>query len=270
MRVALLQTPVYEDATENLRAAADAVRRAALAGAQIAVLPEMFCCPYDTASFVCHAEPDGGARWQLLRQLSRASGLYLIAGSVPEARGYDIYNTSYVFSPEGAQLAKYRKVHLFDVSIADGQRFRESDTLSPGKGICVFDTPFGRCGLMICYDLRFPEFAQRIAAAGADVLFVPASFNQTTGPAHWELLFRARAVDNQLFTIGVASAQNPNAAYQSYGHSIAVSPWGEVLLQADTRPALKLITLDTKQPAALRRQMPFATHRAARIAREGL
>lgn len=269
MQVALLQTPVCTDATENLRVAADAVRRAAIQGAQIAVLPEMFCCPYDAASFSRNAEPDGGARWQLLRQLSRASGLYLVAGSVPELHGNAIYNTAYVFTPDGGQLAKYRKMHLFDISINGGLHFRESDTLTAGNDVCVFDTPFGRCGLMICYDIRFPEYAQRIAKAGAEVLFIPAWFNWTTGPAHWELLFRARAMDNQMFTVGVASALDSADSTHSYGHSIVVSPWGEVLAQMDAQPGLRLVSLDMTQPAALHAQMPFAAHRAARITRVG-
>lgn len=269
MQVALLQTPVYEDTTENLRVAADAVHRAAQAGAQIAVLPEMFCCPYGAASFSRYAEPDGGARWQQLRKLSQDNGLYLIAGSVPERHENAIYNTSYVFSPDGIQIAKHRKVHLFDIAIHGGVHFQESDTLTPGKGICVFDTPFGRCGLMICYDIRFPEYAHQIAEAGAHVLFVPASFNWTTGPAHWELLFRARAVDNQIFTIGVASALNPEAAYHSYGHSIAVSPWGKVLTQMNEQPDIQLISIDLTETATCRAQMPFAMHRSARIKHEG-
>lgn len=270
MKVALLQMSVCADPAQNMRNAARAVRRAALQGAEIAVLPEMFCCPYDTAAFAQYAEPDGGMRWQMLRQVSCVCGIYLIAGSMPERRGNSIYNTAYVFSPEGSQIAKHRKVHLFDIAVHGGQHFRESETLSPGMGVTVFDTPFGRCGLMICYDIRFPEYAQRIAEAGAEVLFVPASFNQTTGPAHWELLFRARAMDNQIFTVGAASAYNPAASYHSYGHSIVVSPWGEVLAQMDAQAGIHLISLDLSQTGALRAQMPFAAHRAARIAREGI
>ena len=267
MRIALLQTAVCADEPTNMATAAQAVRWAAANGADAAVLPEMFCCPYETTAFPAYAEPEGGPRWQALSALARECRLYLIAGSMPELDGGRIYNTSFVFAPDGTQIARHRKVHLFGIAVDGGQHFRESATLSPGRGVTVFDTPFGRCGLMICYDIRFPEYALQIAQAGADVIFVPASFNQTTGPAHWELLFRARAMDNQVCIVGVASALDPHASYHSYGHSIAVSPWGAVLTQMDTAPACRIVDLDLSEPSRLRRQMPFAEHRRARDSR---
>ena len=267
MRIALLQTAVCADEQVNMASAARAVRWAADAGADLAVLPEMFCCPYETEAFPAYAEPAGGKRWLALSALARECGLYLVAGSMPELDGGRVYNTSFVFAPDGTQLARHRKVHLFDIAVDGGQHFRESDTLSPGSGVTVFDTPFGRCGLMICYDIRFPEYALQIAQAGAEVIVVPASFNQTTGPAHWELLFRARAMDNQVYMVGVASALDERASYHSYGHSIAVSPWGTVLAQMDTAPEHRILDLDLSEPAHLRRQMPFAAHRRARESR---
>lgn len=267
MRIALLQTAVCADESMNLASAASAVHWAADTGADIAVLPEMFCCPYETAAFPAYAEPQGGPRWKALSALARECRLYLVAGSVPEEDGSRLYNTSYVFAPDGAQVARHRKVHLFDIAVDGGQRFRESDILSPGRGITVFDTPFCRCGLMICYDIRFPEYMLQVAQAGAEVIFVPASFNQTTGPAHWELLFRARAMDNQVYLAGVASALDARASYHSYGHSIAVSPWGTILAQMDAAPGNRALDLDLSEPARLRRQMPFAVHRRARETR---
>ena len=126
-------------------------------------------------------------------------GIWLVGGSLPELEGDRVYNTSYVFDPEGRQVAKHRKMHLFDIDVAGGQSFRESATLSPGEQVTVFDTPWGRMGLCICFDLRFEELCRLMVLEGARVLLAPAAFNMTTGPAHWELLLRQRAVDNQCF-----------------------------------------------------------------------
>ena len=127
----------------------------------------------------------------------------------------------------GHQIGKHRKMHLFDIDVKGGQYFKESDTLTPGDQVTVFDTEFGKMGLCICYDFRFPELARLMVDEGAQVIIVPAAFNMTTGPLHWELMFRQRAVDNQVYTIGAAPARDLNAGYHSWGHSIAVSPWGE-------------------------------------------
>jgi len=263
MHVALLQTAVCADETTNMRTAASCIRGAAQQGADIAVLPEMFCCPYDPRVFAQYAQPQGGKRWQQLSALARAHNLYLVAGSVPECEGEHLYNTSFVFAPDGAQIARHRKAHLFDVAFEGKPAFRESDSFCPGHGITTFDTPFCRCGLMICYDIRFPEYALETAEAGADVIFVPACFNQRTGPAHWELLFRARAADNQVFMAGVSSALDWQATYHSYAHSIAVSPWGDVLAQLGTRPENHIVSFDLSRLAAVRQQMPLASHRKA-------
>ena len=143
--------------------------------------------------------------------LAAKLGIYLVGGSLPELAEGRIYNTSYVYGPDGRRIAKHRKAHLFDIDVQGGQRFRESDTLSPGDRITTFETAFGTMGLCICFDLRFEELARCMCLRGAKVLFVPAAFNMTTGPAHWELLFRQRAVDNQCFTVGVSPARDTRA-----------------------------------------------------------
>lgn len=137
--------------------------------------------------------------------------------------------------------------HLFDIDIKGGQKFKESDTLTPGDSYTVFDTEFGRAGLAICFDLRFPELFRMMALAGAECVFVPAAFNDTTGPLHWELLFRARAVDSQCFLFGTSDARDGNAAYRAYGHSIAVDPWGKVLGMLDEKPGILVTGVETKK-----------------------
>ena len=158
-------------------------------------------------------------------------------------------------------------MHLFDIDVAGGQRFFESETLSPGNEVTTFSTPFGMMGLCICYDFRFPELARLMADAGAKVILVPAAFNMTTGPAHWELLFRSRAVDNQVYTVGVAPARDPSASYRSWGHSIVCSPWGEVLSEMDEAEGVAITSLDLDRLDAVREQLPLLKHRRTDVYR---
>ena len=221
MRIALIQMPVLPDKVKNIQTACGKIREAAKNGADFAVLPEMFCCPYDNSCFGAYGEPEGGEAQTALSHLAAELGLYLVGGTVPELSEGRIYTTSYVYGPDGRQLAKHRKAHLFDIDVQGGQRFRESDTLSPGNAITTFETAFGTMGLCVCFDLRFEELARCMCLRGAKVIFVPAAFNMTTGPAHWELLFRQRAVDNQCFTVGVSPARDEQGSYVAYGNSIA-------------------------------------------------
>ena len=261
MKLGLCQLPVTADLRRNHAAMQDMVRRAAAQGCEMVCLPEMWICPYENAAFVAYSEPERGETRQVLRDTAKACGVYLVGGSMPEQEGDRIYNTCFVFSPEGEQIAKHRKVHLFDIDVTGGQHFHESDTLSPGDRFTVFSTPFCRIGLCICYDFRFPELARLMTDAGAKVILVPAAFNMTTGPAHWELLFRSRAVDNQVYTVGTAPARDPNASYQSWGHSIVCSPWGDVLTQADADECVKVTELDLDRLMRIREELPLLKQR---------
>ena len=260
LRVAQLQTPVREDKMENFRALEPVFAR--LAGqVDLIALPEMFCCPYETRNFPLYAEETGGPAWSACADLAARYGVYLSAGSMPEKAGEKVYNTAYVFDRQGRQVAAHRKMHLFDIDVQGGQRFQESETLSPGDQVTVFDTEFGKMGLCVCYDFRFPELARLMVQQGAVVLLVPAAFNMTTGPAHWELLFRSRAVDNQAFTLGTAPARDLSAGYHSWGHTIAVDPWGTVLGQLEDGPGIQRLDLDLSRAEAVRQQLPLLRHR---------
>ena len=182
MRVALIQIAVTADRAGNLRAACQKLRQAAEQGADIAVLPEMFCCPYENRCFRPYGEEAGGPAQQALSQTAAETGLYVVGGSIPELEDGKVYNTSYVYGPDGNQLAKHRKAHLFDIDVEGGQRFKESDTLSPGNAITTFETKFGTMGLCICFDLRFEELARCMCLRGAKVIFVPAAFKKNSGP----------------------------------------------------------------------------------------
>lgn len=261
MRVALIQMAVTADRAANLRTACEKLRQAAEQGADMAVLPEMFCCPYENSCFRPYGEGPGGPAQQALAQTAAETGMYVVGGSIPELEGGKVYNTSYVYGPDGKQLAKHRKAHLFDIDVEGGQRFKESETLSPGNAITTFQTRFGTMGLCICFDLRFQELARCMCLRGAKVIFVPAAFNMTTGPAHWELLFRQRAVDNQCFTVGVSPARDEAGPYVAYGNSIAVDPWGTVLCRAGAEEATLYADLDLGRLEAVRAQLPILSAR---------
>lgn len=257
MRVALIQMAVTEDKAENLATARRQLEAAKAGGADLAVLPEIFCCPYRNRFFRSCAEESGGPAQTMLSQAARELSLYVVGGSIPEREGNKRYNASFVYGRQGEFLARHRKLHLFDIDVEGGQRYRESDTFTPGDQITSFDTEFGPMGLCICFDLRFEELARCMTLRGVKALFVPAAFNMTTGPAHWELLFRQRAVDNQLFTVGVSPARNPEARYVAYGNSIAVDPWGSVLCRAGAEEALLFADLDFARMETVRRQLPL-------------
>ena len=181
-KVAAIQMPTVPDKMENLRAAERYLERLAEEKPDFVLLPEMFCCPYQTQNFPVYAEEEGGPAWEMMAGLAKTYGIYLIAGSMPERDDQGkIFNTSYVFDRQGKQIGKHRKAHLFDIDVKGGQQFKESDTLTPGNSDTVFDTEFGKMGVCICYDIRFPEMLRMTVNDGARMVFVPAAFNMTTG-----------------------------------------------------------------------------------------
>ena len=265
MKLAQIQMHVTADKAANLRHAEDLLR--SVRGADMAILPEMFCCPYDNACFRAYGEPEGGPAYQMLSRTARELNLWLVGGSLPELDGDKIYNTAYVFDPTGTCVARHRKMHLFDIDVQGGQSFRESATLSPGNDITLFDTPYGRIGLCICFDMRFPELARIMSQDGAWAVFCPASFNMTTGPAHWEVMFRSRAVESQVYTLGCAPARDEQGSYVSYANSIAVSPWGDVIARAGAEETTLTVELDRAYVDSIRRQLPLMSARRTDIYR---
>jgi predicted amidohydrolase len=261
LKVAIVQMRVSKSKIKNLETASGYIKKASLEKADMVVLPEMFCCPYETSCFPLYAEEEGES-YSTLSSLAKENKLYLIAGSVPERDTEGkIYNTSYVFDRQGNLIGKHRKIHLFDIQIEGGQHFKESDTLSSGNNLTVFETEFGRIGLLICYDFRFPELSRLMVEEGAKAIIVPGAFNMTTGPAHWEILFRSRALDNQLFPIGAAPARDTNSNYISYGNSIVVSPWGDILARMDEKEGLLITELDLSYVNKIRTELPLLKHR---------
>ncbi len=261
MKIALIQMPVTADKAENLRTAEAMVMQAAEAGAHIAILPEMFCCPYDNACFPMYGETKDGLICQTLSRLAKAAGLTLVGGSFPEWEGDKLYNACYVFNVQGAVIARHRKAHLFDIQVTGGQSFRESDVFTPGNQVTVFEVEGHTFGVCICFDIRFAELSRCMALRGAEAIFVPAAFNMTTGPMHWELSFRMRAVDNQLFMVGVAPARNESNSYVSYANSMICSPWGQVLACAGTEKRVLVQDIDLAENTSVRSQLPILSAR---------
>ncbi len=259
LKLAVLQLRTEMDYDATMEKARRMLMDAAANGARLAVLPEMFSCPYDRAYFKKFAARGHEETVAALSAWAKETGLLVVGGSIPEREGEKLYNTSFVFDSAGRQLARHRKVHLFDVDLP-GMRFHESHTFSPGSEVTVFDTPCGKMGLAVCFDVRFPELFRAMAVRGARVILLPAQFNLTTGPAHWELALRSRAVDNECFVVGAAAARYEGFSYECWGHSTVVDPLGAVLASCDEREQLLLAELDLNRVDEARRQLPTFLH----------
>lgn len=264
LKLAICQMTVTADKEANLEKAGGMIDEAAAQGCGLAVLPEMFNCPYSTSQFRAYAENPGGPSWRFLEEKARTKGIYLIGGSIPELDEEGrVFNTSLIYDPQGTLIGKHRKVHLFDVDIKGGIRFKESETLSPGETLTVVDTAYGPIGVAICFDIRFAEMMRAMAFAGARLIVIPAAFNMTTGPAHWELTFRARGLDNQLYMAGAAPARNESASYVSWAHSLVTDPWGRVAADQGTDEGVLLHELDLAEAGAVREQLPILKNASA-------
>ncbi|XP_032485637.1 omega-amidase NIT2 [Phocoena sinus] len=256
-RLALIQLQVSSVKSDNLTRACGLIWEAAKQGAKIVSLPECFNSPYGTEYFPEYAEKIPGDSTQKLSEVAKKCSIYVIGGSIPEEDAGKLYNTCAVFGPDGTLLVKHRKLHLFDIDVPGKITFQESKTLSPGDSFSTFDTPYCRVGLGICYDIRFAELAQIYAQRGCQLLVYPGAFNLTTGPAHWELLQRGRAVDNQVYVATASPARDDKASYVAWGHSTVVSPWGEVLVKAGTEEMIVYSDIDLKKLAEIRQQIPI-------------
>lgn len=261
VRLALIQLAVSASKPDNLARATRLIKEAASKGANIVALPECFNSPYGTSYFPEYAEPIPGPSTETLVRAAKENSIYLIGGSIPENDGGKIYNTCTVYDPKGDMIAKHRKVHLFDIDIPGKIKFIESETLSPGNNFSYFDTPLCRIGIGICYDIRFAEMAQIYAKKGCKLLIYPGAFNMTTGPAHWELLTRARALDNQLYVATVSPARDENASYVAWGHSSAVSPWGEVVATTGHEENIVYVDIDLALVDQVRGQIPISVQK---------
>ncbi|KAJ5781865.1 uncharacterized protein N7518_010348 [Penicillium psychrosexuale] len=272
LKLALVQLASGADKAVNLSHARSKVLEAAKAGAKLIVLPECFNSPYGTNFFPKYAETllpspptiEQSPSFHALSAIAVEANAYLVGGSIPELEPSTkkYYNTSLVFSPTGALIGTHRKTHLFDIDIPGKIKFKESDVLSPGNELTVIDLPeYGKIGLAICYDIRFPEAAMIAARQGAFLLVYPAAFNTTTGPLHWSLLARARAVDNQSYVALCSPARDLDAAYHAYGHSLVANPSAIILSEAEDKETIVYADLDNDSIADIRSGIPISTQR---------
>lgn len=262
MKVAQIQGKVYEEKQKNLEKLEKKVESLKDQSVDLVTLGEMFNCPYITSNFPIYAEREGEETWQALSRLAKRYHVYLSAGSVPEIDEEDrVYNTAYVFDREGRQIGKHRKAHLFDIAVKGGQCYRESDTLTAGDQVTVFDTEFGKMGVCICFDCRFPELVRLMALKGAKTILIPAAFNMTTGPAHWEVTLRSRGLDNQCYIIATSDARDKNGSYVSWGHSMIVSPWGSIVSELDEKERIAVTEIDLACVESIREELPLLSAR---------
>eukprot|EP01138_Halocafeteria_seosinensis_P001995 gb/GECG01002043.1/.p1 GENE.gb/GECG01002043.1/~~gb/GECG01002043.1/.p1 ORF type:complete len:362 (+),score=29.95 gb/GECG01002043.1/:1-1086(+) len=269
--MAICQFPVGENKQENLKTAREYIQRAVKEkNAQVVVLPEIWNGPYAASEFPKFAEhvpanpeeecdESSSPSVKLLVDAAKEHQIYVIGGSIAE-RDSDgkIYNCSLTFGPTGELLARHRKLHLFDIDIPGKITFKESETLTAGNSHTLFTTPYGKFAVAICYDMRFPQLASMLRQEGADYIIYPGAFNLTTGPLHWELLLRARALDNQCYVAGASQARNPDASYQAWGHSSIVNPWGKVEVTTEQEPNIICAELNTARVDEVREQIPVS------------
>ena len=269
MRAALLQLSVTDDPAENLPVTLSLVREAVAGGAGFVLTPEVTnCLSSDRArqrDLLRHEEDD--PTLAALRAEAAGQGIWLLIGSLGLLTHDDdgrFANRSLLISPDGAIAARYDKIHMFDVNVSETEQYRESSGYRPGTRAVLVGTPFGRIGMTVCYDVRFPQLYRRLAQAGAQILTVPAAFNDTTGAAHWHSLLRARAIENGAYVLAPAQtgshAAHNGRPRRTYGHSLAVSPWGVVLVDAGTEVGVSFVDLSLAEVDRARARVPSLAH----------
>jgi predicted amidohydrolase len=262
-RAACVQLCSSDDVEENIRVASDLIRQAKAAGAEFIATPE------NTTLMA----PDGGAKLEnsypeesdpalpKFRALAEELGAWLLIGSLAiKVSESKTANRSFLIDPKGRIAARYDKIFLFDVDLPSGETYRESNTVAGGDRAVTADLPWGKLGLSICYDLRFPQLYRRLAQAGSSFVAVPSAFTETTGKAHWHVLLRARAIENGAFVIAPAQGGRHANGRQTYGHSLIVSPWGEILAEAGTEPCVISAEIDPAAATTARERVPSLRH----------
>ncbi|MDY7228760.1 carbon-nitrogen hydrolase family protein [Hyalangium rubrum] len=261
--IAAAQMVSTADKAYNLEVATRLVRQAAKLGARLVGLPENFSWMGSEVERPSAAESLEGPTLSRMAEVAREQNITVLAGSILEtgAPGGRLYNTSTLFGPDGERLGVYRKMHLFDVDVGDGATYHESAVVAPGTEVVAATTEVGRLGLSVCYDLRFPELYRRLVAQGATMLAVPAAFTLMTGKDHWEVLLRARAIENQCYVIAPAQGGRHSDKRVTYGHAMVVDPWGLVTARASEGEGLALAPVDPDLQARIRRNLPCLQHR---------
>lgn len=262
-RVACLQMQTGNDLAANLESVKSMTREAARNGAQFVLTPE-YALMMDGSGRTMREralEPDGAPALHELQALARECGVWLLAGSLTlRTEGERIANRSYLLDSNGRVVATYDKIHMFDCVLPDGRAIRESSAYLPGKHAVLAHTPWGKLGLTVCYDLRFPQLYRALARAGAWYLTVPSSFQRVTGKVHWHTLLKARAIENACFVLAPAMCGEHPGNRTTYGHTLVVDPWGEVLADGGEEPGIVYAQIDPGRVEQVRRMLPCLEH----------
>ncbi len=261
--VAAAQMTSTSDRRRNLDTAVRLVREAADLGAKLVGLPENFSFMGREEDRIAGAEPVDGPSIATLREVAREREVFVVAGSIPER--IDVpgktANTSVLVASDGSIAGVYRKIHLFDVAIPDGARYAESKTVEPGRDVVSVATRLGNIGLTVCYDLRFPELYRRLSALGAEILSIPSAFTLFTGKDHWEVLLRARAIENLAYVLAPAQVGRHSPSRVTFGNAMVVDPWGVVLARCPDRETVCVAPVSGDRLAQVRRELPSLEHR---------
>ena len=258
--VACVQITATPDMAATLDAAVAGVREAAARGARLVALPENAALMAGKAEVREHAgAPGAHAARAIFAEVARETGIWLLAGSIAEHQGGKLANRSLLFDAGGRVVAEYDKIHMFDVDL-EGESHRESDSFAPGERATLAQTPWGGLGMTVCYDMRFPALYRALAQAGARFLAVPSAFTVPTGRAHWHVLLRARAIETGCFVLAPAQCGTHYGRRRTYGHSLIVDPWGEVLAEAGESPAVILADIELAAVEAARAKVPSIAH----------
>ncbi len=263
IRAACVQLRSSDDVQENLKIASASIREAKAKGARLIGTPENTCL----------MAPDGGAKLEksfaedkdpalpAFCRLAEELGIWLLIGSLAiKVSDTKTANRSFFIGPQGRILARYDKIHLFDVNLPSGESYKESNTVAPGAGAVIVNLPWGKVGMTVCYDLRFPQLHRALAKAGADILTVPAAWTETTGRVHWQVLLRARAIETGCFVFAPAQGGLHANGRRTYGHSQIIGPWGDVLAEAEAEPGIILADLDLNKVEEARARIPSLQH----------
>jgi len=270
-KVAAIQMISTRDIATNLAEAGRLLHKAATQGASIAVLPENFAVLATGQMRSCGRQESGGESIirRFLSEQARQLQLWIVGGSMPLATRPDgseiaerVRASCIVYDDQGCETGRYDKIHLFDAMVEDAQgQYRESDTFEPGQQVVVVDTPAGRLGLAVCYDLRFPELFRALREQGAEWVCLPSAFTWQTGDAHWHALIRARAIENQVWVVAAGQGGQNSERRKTYGHSLICDPWGRVVAELDDGPGLVTANLDLEKLSQIRTRMPVWAHR---------
>ena len=253
--LAICQNKPGYDKEENIYKILKMVETSAQQGADLIVLPEIFVYPFELRKINDIAESNDETLNRLV-ETAKTHGIHLCTGSLPVKELNRVFNRSYLIDPDGEIILQYDKSYLYDVSLP-GLKIEESKVFTRGKRYAIASTPLGKIGILICYDIRFPETARRLALLGADIILVPAAFNTVTGPDHWHIFFKTRAVENQCYFAAASPARNHNTRFRAYGHSLIVDPWGDIVKEAGEGEIIIYGKIDPARIIEIRERLPL-------------